>query len=78
MQGVYYRESTRSEAERHGVSGWVRNLPDGTVEAVLEGAPDAVHTLMEWCKRGPPSAKVAAVDQRVEAPEGDFQFRVLQ
>lgn len=70
VQGVYFRASARAEAERLGLSGWVRNLPDGRVEAVFEGAPDAVAAAIAWCRVGPPSASVASIDVLPEAPEG--------
>jgi len=76
VQNVTYRESTRREAERLGVAGWVRNLPDGSVEAALEGPQDAVDTLLAWMHRGPLLAGVEAVDATVVAPEGDEVFRV--
>jgi acylphosphatase len=58
VQGVWFRESARRQAERHGVSGWVRNRADGTVEAELEGAPDGVELLTRWFGHGPPDAHV--------------------
>lgn len=62
VQGVWFRESMRLEAERLEVTGWVRNAPDGTVEAVIQGAPDAVEALIDWARRGPPLARVDGVD----------------
>ncbi len=61
VQGVWFRESMRSEAERLGVTGWVRNRPDGSVEAVVQGPDAAVDALVEWAHRGPPRAQVARV-----------------
>ena len=61
VQGVSFRQSTRDEADRLGVKGWVRNLPDGAVEAVLEGEPEAVEALVAWCHRGPRLAEVLRV-----------------
>ena len=58
VQGVFFRDSTRREAERVGVSGWVRNLDDGTVEAVFEGEHDAVQAALDFCRRGPERARV--------------------
>ncbi len=69
VQGVYFRESTRQEAERLGVRGWVRNLPDGSVEAQVEGEEAAVDALVRWCHRGPPAARVDEVKVG-EAPSG--------
>ncbi|MCC6764663.1 MAG: acylphosphatase [Deltaproteobacteria bacterium] len=66
VQGVWYRGATEREARQLGVDGWVRNLPDGSVEALVEGAPGAVRTLADWCRTGPPGARVRAV---VETPE---------
>jgi acylphosphatase len=62
VQGIFFRQETKHEADRHGVSGWVRNLADGRVEAVFEGEEEAVKALIEFCKRGPPMARVTSVD----------------
>ena len=71
VQGVYYRGATTTEAHRLGVSGWVRNLPDGDVEALLEGAPEAVSVLVAWCRVGPPGAVVTGVQESREPVVGD-------
>lgn len=76
VQGVYFRESTRQEAERLGVAGWVRNLDDGRVEAVIEGEEVDVDALVAWCHRGPENARVDHVDVRSEDPAGAHGFRV--
>jgi acylphosphatase len=76
VQGVFFRETTRREAERRGVTGWVRNQPDGSVEAVLEGEAEAVERVIERCRSGPPGARVDAVDVEDEAPEGLGAFEV--
>jgi acylphosphatase len=76
VQGVWFRETTRLAAERRGVSGWVRNRPDGTVEAVLEGPDDAVESVVEACRRGPAGARVDRVDVSAEPPAGLSGFRV--
>jgi acylphosphatase len=70
VQGVFYRESMRREAERLGVTGWVRNRRDGGVEAVAQGKEDAVEALIAWCRSGPPAARVE--DVAVSPAEGVF------
>jgi acylphosphatase len=76
VQGVFYRDSCRREAQSRGVAGWVRNCPDGSVEAVFEGAPDAVEALVSWARVGPPHASVADVTVEDEQPEGLSGFTV--
>ncbi|MET0788298.1 MAG: acylphosphatase [Cellulomonas sp.] len=76
VQGVGYRWSLSREARRLGVHGWVRNRPDGTVEAVLEGADDAVDALEAWCRTGPGGAGVSGVDVTSEEPEGLTGFEI--
>jgi acylphosphatase len=61
VQGVGFRWSAHAEAQRLGLSGWVRNLPSGEVEAEAEGLPASVESFVAWCKRGPPSARVDSV-----------------
>lgn len=61
VQGVYFRATTTEVARENGVRGWVRNRPDGTVEAVMEGAEPAVKKVIEWCHEGPPMARVTGV-----------------
>jgi len=61
VQGVYFRISTREEALARGVSGWVRNLTDGSVEMVAQGERPAVESLLAWCRQGPPRARVDEV-----------------
>lgn len=70
VQGVCFREAMRIEAERLGVTGWVRNLRDGSVEAVVQGPPAAVDAIIAWARRGPPAAEVARVD--IAPAEGRF------
>ena len=70
VQGVYFRHSTRREAERLGVRGVARNLPDGSVEVIARGTPEGVASLREWLHRGPSGARVAAV-QEFELPSTD-------
>lgn len=62
VQGVWFRASTREEALRLGLDGWVRNLPDGRVEAVFEGEAAALETMLAWCRVGPPGARVDVVE----------------
>jgi acylphosphatase len=75
VQGIWYRESCRREAERLGVAGWARNLDDGSVEVVAEGPADALDALVAWCREGPPRALVVGVDVRSEAVEALDGFR---
>lgn len=62
VQGVFYRSSTRDEAQRLGVRGWVRNRPDGTVEAEVAGDDEAIEQLVAWCRSGPTAAQVERVE----------------
>jgi acylphosphatase len=76
VQGVGFRYSMREEAERLGVTGWVRNRRDGTVEAALDGATDAVDAMLAWARRGPRGAQVTDV-QVAEIPESFERFDLL-
>jgi acylphosphatase len=76
VQGVYFRVETEARARSLGVAGWVRNAPDGSVEAVFEGDPERVASLVEWCRQGPAGARVDAVALRWEEPEGLRGFSV--
>jgi acylphosphatase len=76
VQGVFFRDSCRREADTRGVAGWVTNRPDGAVEAVFEGDPDAVAALVDFCRRGPRSADVDSVEESSEEPEGLTGFQV--
>lgn len=78
VQGVWFRDSMRREAERLGVFGWVRNMPDGSVEAALEGDEGAVDRLVAWCDHGPPGARVLRVETRSEPTEGLADFRIVR
>ena len=71
VQGVSFRASTAWEARRLGVAGWVRNRPDRSVEAEVEGAPEAVDALIAWARRGPPAARVTDVEVRRVDPHGE-------
>jgi acylphosphatase len=77
VQGVFFRMETKRAAERHGVSGRVRNQADGTVEAVFEGEREGVLAMIEWCKKGPPLSKVTHVDVTWEAYSGEFKDFVI-
>jgi len=76
VQGVFFRDSVRREAERRGVAGWARNCPDGTVEAVFEGPPGAVTALVGLCRAGPGHASVSRLDEADEPPDGLRGFSV--
>ena len=76
VQGVFFRDSTRECADRHGVRGWVRNRSDGAVEAVLEGPPDAVERVLRFFHEGPSHADVDRVEVDEEEPEGLSSFEV--
>lgn len=76
VQGVFFRDATRREALRLGVSGWVSNRSDGAVEAHLEGPTDAVAQLVQWCRDGPRSADVEDLQVTEVEPEGLEGFEV--
>ncbi len=76
VQGVFYRDSCRTRAQRAGVAGWVRNTRDGRVEAVFEGAPEEVDRLVAWTRSGPDDASVEDVQVYDEEPEGLDGFAV--
>ena len=76
VQGVFFRDSTRREAERRGIAGSARNTSDGTVEVVLEGAPDAVEEMLSYLRDGPGHASVSSLDVVEEEPEGLSGFSV--
>jgi len=76
VQGVFFRDTCRRIAVEHGVSGWVRNLPDQRVEAVFEGPPEAVEHLVTWAGRGPAHARVTGVEVHDEAPQGLSGFAI--
>jgi acylphosphatase len=76
VQGVFFRDTLRRLAEQHGVAGWVRNTPEGTVETVLEGERDAVDRLVDFARRGPEGALVERVEMTEELPEGLRGFSI--
>ena len=76
VQGVFFRDTVRNSAERAGVAGWVRNNPDGAVEAVFEGDDAAVERLVALCREGPPAARVEDVEVHDEPETGERGFRV--
>ena len=76
VQGVFFRDACRRMAREQGVAGWVRNLPDGQVEAVFEGRPEDVDRLVAWARRGPSRAAVADVAVQAESPEGLDTFLI--
>lgn len=76
VQGVFFRHATARQANDRGLTGWVRNLPDGDVEAVFEGPAEAVEELVAWCRRGPPAAEVSSVEVSWHDPVGESGFSV--
>jgi len=73
VQGVFFRHETRLRAIRNNVTGWIRNLPDGRVEAVFEGEKENVEAMIEFCRRGPPGAVVKNIEVIWESPKGEFK-----
>jgi acylphosphatase len=78
VQGVKYRATARHEARQRGLSGWVRNEPDGAVRIEVEGDPAAVDDFLDWCVEGPPGARVATVETTVADPAGYEEFTILR
>jgi len=77
VQGVFYRASCRREAEGRGLLGWVRNLPDGRVETLLQGPKETVEAMVAWCYRGPEEAQVSNIDVSYEEAKDDLAgFRI--
>ena len=76
VQGVFFRGATADCALRAGVAGWVRNRPDGSLEGVFEGEPAAVERLVDFCRDGPPAARVTAIEVSDEPPTGEAGFRI--
>jgi acylphosphatase len=73
VQGVFFRYETKERADELGVTGWVKNLPDGRVEAVFEGERDGVEKMIDFCRVGPPGARVTKVEISWEDYKGEFQ-----
>jgi acylphosphatase len=73
VQGVFFRDSTRQKAEELGLAGWVRNVPDGQVEALFEGPSEKVEEMVHWCEEGPRRASVQNVDTDFESAGGDLE-----
>lgn len=77
VQGVYFRDSMRSEAQNLSISGWVRNRSDGAVEAVVQGKPDCVDAIVRWARRGPQYAQVESIE--IKPHEGNYaSFEVIR
>ena len=76
VQGVWFRAHTKDMADKLGIKGWVRNVPDGSVEAVFEGDDESVEKIIEWCHRGPPLARVEGVEVEYEEPRGEEKFEI--
>jgi acylphosphatase len=76
VQGVFFRDTARRMAQSRGVSGWARNNPDGSVEAVFEGEAEPVESMVRWCREGPRGAVVEEVEVVEEEPEGLEGFRI--
>ncbi|GAB1645407.1 acylphosphatase [Krasilnikovia sp. MM14-A1259] len=76
VQGVFFRDTCRRTAVQHGVTGWVRNLPDGRVEAVFEGEPGSVDALVAWARQGPDRAEVTELSAHDEPAEGLTGFEI--
>lgn len=74
VQGVFFRVETRERARSLGVTGWVRNVPDGTVEAVFEGDREKIESMLAWCRRGPSLAEVDDIEVAWEEPRGEEGF----
>ena len=78
VQGVFFRAKTKQEADRIGIKGWVKNLSDGSVEAVFEGEPIKIAQMTEWCKKGPPFSRVDHVHTETETTLSHFEtFDIL-
>jgi acylphosphatase len=76
VQGVFFRAEAQARAESLGLAGWIRNAFDGSVEVVVEGEPERVDSMVDWCRRGPAGAEVDDVEVEQEDPRGEQGFRV--
>lgn len=76
VQGVWFRAHTKEIADKLGIKGWVRNLPDGSVEAVFEGNEKSIEEMIKWCHQGPPLARVDRVEINYEEPKGERNFEI--
>jgi len=76
VQGVFFRAEAQARAESLGVAGWIRNAPDGSVEAVFEGDDERVRSMVDWCRRGPSGSRVEDVEVKYEEPTGEIGFDV--
>jgi acylphosphatase len=76
VQGVFFRAEAQARAESLGIGGWIRNAGDGSVEAVFEGDEEHVHSMVDWCRRGPAGARVDDVEVEPEEPAGETAFHV--
>ena len=77
VQGVFFRDATRRKAQSQGLTGWVRNNADGSVEALFEGDRDVVEEMVRFCREGPRGAEVESVEVTEQEPEGPEGFRVI-
>jgi acylphosphatase len=78
VQGVFYRASAKDKANELGIKGWIRNLPDGNVEAMISGDEKETDLFMEWCRQGPRGAKVTSVDVHKQSFTLFERFRIVK
>ncbi|MFL5740548.1 MAG: acylphosphatase [Flavisolibacter sp.] len=78
VQGVFYRASAREVAERTGITGWVKNTEEGDVEMVVTGTTDQLSLFKDWCRKGPPEAKVTAVEEKSLPDQAFERFRIVR
>lgn len=76
VQGVYYRASAQSKAQNLGLTGWVKNSPDGSVASHAEGPKEKLEEFINWCRQGPPAASVSSVDSNWIPPQGYQDFEI--